>query len=65
MMRRQNAVKDVIFSFIFVMKNSIKPGKIEISQVNGNLTKKCEENGFYFVSNGIIFGNTGVKMVPI
>ena len=39
MMRRQNAVKDVIFSFIFVMKNSIKPGKIEISQVNGNLSQ--------------------------
>ena len=47
---RQYGVKDVIFSSIFV-KNSIKLGKM-ISQVNGAVTKKVEENGFYLVSNG-------------
>ena len=48
-MCRQYGVKDVIFSSIFV-KNSIKLGKM-ISQVNGAAMKKCEENGFHFVSN--------------
>ena len=43
----QYGVKDVIFSSISV-KNSIKLGKM-ISQVNGAVTKKCEENGFHFV----------------
>ena len=47
---RQYGVKDVIFSSIFV-KNSIKLGKM-ISQVDGAVTKKYEENGFDFVSNG-------------
>ena len=51
-MRRQYGVKDVIFSSIFV-KNSVKLGKM-ISQVNGAVTKNCEENGLYFVSNGNI-----------
>ena len=51
-MCRQYGVKEVIFSSIFV-KNSIKLGK-KISQVNGALTQKCEENGFHFVSNGNI-----------
>ena len=49
---RQYGVKDAIFSSIFV-KNSIKLGKM-ISQVNGAVTKKCEKNGFHFVSNGTI-----------
>ena len=35
------------------MKDSIKLGKM-INQVNGAVTKKCEENGFHFVSNGNI-----------
>ena len=52
-MCNQYGVKDVIFSSIFV-KNSIKLGKM-ISQVNGTVTKNCEENGFHFVSNGNIF----------
>ena len=51
-MCRQYVVKDVIFSSIFV-KNSIKLGKM-ISQVHGTVNKKCEENGFHFVSNGYI-----------
>ena len=51
-MCRQYGVKDVIFSSIFV-KNSIKLAKM-ISQVNRAVTKKCEENGFHFVSNGNI-----------
>ena len=55
----QYGVKDVIFSPIFV-KNSIKLGKM-ISQVNGAVTKNCEENGFHFVSNG----NICVKMVSM
>ena len=41
-----------MFSSSFV-KNSIKLGKM-ISQVNGAVNKKCEENGFHFVSNGYI-----------
>ena len=48
-MCRQYGVKDVIFSSIFV-KNSVKLGKM-IKQVNRAVTKKCEENGFHFVSN--------------
>ena len=51
-MCRQNGVKDVIFSSIFV-KNSIKLGKM-ISEVVGAVSKKCGENGFHFVSNGNI-----------
>ena len=51
-MCRQYGVKGVIFSSSFV-KNSIKLGKM-ISQMNGAVTKKCEENGFHFVSNGNI-----------
>ena len=35
------------------MKNSIKLSKM-ISQVNGAVTRKCEENGFHFTSNGNI-----------
>ena len=35
------------------MKNSIKLGKM-ISQVNGAVNKKCEENGFHLVSSGNI-----------
>ena len=45
----QYGVKDVIISSIFV-KSSIKLVKI-ISQENGAVMKKCEENGFHFVSN--------------
>ena len=35
------------------MKNRIKLGKM-ISQMNKTVTKKCEENGFHFLSNGNI-----------
>ena len=49
---RQYEVKDVMFSSIFV-KSSIKLGKM-ISQVNGAVTKKCEENWFHFVSHSNI-----------
>ena len=63
-MCRQYGVKDVIFSSIFV-KNSIKLAKM-ISQVNGAVTKKCEENGFHYVSNGNILrkhlGKDGVYL---
>ena len=45
----QYGVKDVIFSSIFV-KNSVKLGEM-ISQANGTVIKKCEENGFHFASN--------------
>ena len=41
----QYGVKDVIFSSIFV-KNSMTLGKM-ISQVNGAVMKKCEENRFH------------------
>ena len=51
-MCRQYGVKDVTFSSICV-KNSIKLFKM-ITQVNGAVNKKCEENGFHFVSNGYI-----------
>ena len=47
---RQYRIKYVIFSTFFVM-NSIKLGRM-IGQVNKTVTKKCEENGFHFVSNG-------------
>ena len=47
---RQYSVKDVIFFYILV-KNSNKLSKI-ISQVNETVTKKCQENGVYFASNG-------------
>ena len=37
-----------------------------ISQVNGAVTKKCEENGFHYVSNGNILrkhlGKDGVYL---
>ena len=48
----QYGVKDVTFSSICV-KNSIKLFKM-ITQVNGAVNKKCEENGFHFVSKGYI-----------
>ena len=51
-MCRQYGVKDVMFSSIIVKKN-IKLGNT-ISQVNGVLNKKCEENGLNVVSNGNI-----------
>ena len=58
-MCRRYGVKDVIFSSIFV-KNSIKLGKM-ISQVNGAVTKKYEENGFHFVSIGNILRKQSCK----
>ena len=48
-MCRHYGVKGVMFSSIFV-KNNIKLGKM-IAQVNGAVNKKCDESGFYFVSN--------------
>ena len=50
-MCRQYGVKDILFSTF--VKNGIKLGKM-ISQLNGAVTKKYEENGFHFVSNGTI-----------
>ena len=48
-----------MFSSVFV-KNNIKLGKM-ISQVKGAVNKKCEENGFHFVSKGNILRKHSCK----
>ena len=48
----QYGVNDDLFRSIFV-KDSVKLGKM-ISQANNIVSKKCEENGFHFISNGNI-----------
>ena len=48
-----------MFSSIFV-KNNIKLGKM-ITQVKGAVNKKCEENGFHFVSKGNILRKHSCK----
>ena len=40
----------MLYFLLFFVKNNVKLSKM-ISQVNGAVTKKCEENGFHFVSN--------------
>ena len=50
----------MLYFLLFFVKNSIKLGKM-ISQVNGAVTKKCEENGFHFVWNGTILRKHSCK----
>ena len=47
----QTIQNKICYIFYFFVMNSIKLGKM-IGQVNKTVTKKCEQNGFHFVSNG-------------